>query len=44
MAEIKLYDTNGAVKELTSSSVLLERELQTLIERNKLTSFREKSA
>jgi len=39
MAEIKLYDTNGAVKELTSSSVLLERELQTLIERNMFTFF-----
>ena len=39
MAEIKLYDTNGAVRELTSSSVLLEKELQTLIERNMFTFF-----
>lgn len=39
MAEIKLYDTNGSVKELTSSSVLLEKELQTLIEQNMSTFF-----
>ncbi|MBQ4567646.1 MAG: DUF91 domain-containing protein [Desulfovibrio sp.] len=39
MSEIKLYDTNVSVKELTSSSVLLEKELQILIERNMLTFF-----
>ena len=39
MSEIKLYDTNGPVKELVSSSVLLEKELQTLIERNMVTFF-----
>ena len=39
MSEIKLYDTNGQVTELVSSSVLLERELQTLIENNMSTFF-----
>ncbi|WP_346665310.1 DUF5655 domain-containing protein [uncultured Mailhella sp.] len=39
MSEIKLYDTNGQVTELISSSVLLERELQTLIENNMATFF-----
>ena len=39
MSEIKLYDTNGQVTELVSSSVLLERELQTLIEKNMTTFF-----
>ena len=39
MSEIKLYDTNGQVTELVSSSVLLERDLQTLIENNMATFF-----
>ena len=39
MSEIKLYDTNGQVKELISSSVLLEKELQTLIENNMFIFF-----
>lgn len=39
MSEIKLYDTNGHVTELISSSVLLEKELQTLIENNMVTFF-----
>ena len=39
MSEIKLYDTNGQVTELVSSSVLLERDLQTLIEKNMTTFF-----
>ena len=39
MSEIKLYDTNGQVTELTSSSVLLEKDLQTLIEKNMTTFF-----
>ncbi len=34
MSEIKLFKVNPEVKELTSSEVLLERELQNLIEKN----------
>lgn len=34
MAEIKLFSTNEGVKECTSSEVVLEKELQTLIEQN----------
>lgn len=34
MAEIKLFSLGETVKERTSSEVILERELQTLIERN----------
>ena len=34
MAEIKLFSLNDGVKECTSSEVILEKELQTLIEQN----------
>ena len=34
MAEIKLFSLNEGVKECTSSEVILEKELQTLIEQN----------
>lgn len=34
MADIKLFQLNGQVKELKSQSVALEKSLQTLIERN----------
>jgi predicted transport protein len=34
LAEIKLFSTNEGVKECTSSEVVLEKELQTLIEQN----------
>lgn len=34
MAEIKLFSLDGGVKECTSSEVVLEKELQTLIEQN----------
>lgn len=34
MAEIKLFSINEGVKECTSSEVILEKELQTLIEQN----------
>ena len=34
MAEIKLFSLNEGVKECTSSEVVLEKELQTLIEQN----------
>lgn len=34
MAEIKLYNTQGTVQEMKSSTVALEKELQTLIENN----------
>lgn len=39
MSEIKLFDIKDGVRLLTSSEVLLERELQTLIERNMETFF-----
>lgn len=34
LAEIKLFSLNEGVKECTSSEVVLEKELQTLIEQN----------
>ncbi len=34
MAEIKLFSLNEGIKECTSSEVVLEKELQTLIEQN----------
>ena len=34
MSDIKLFNTNGIVRELNSTEVLLEKELQTLIENN----------
>lgn len=39
MAEIKLFSLNEGVKECTSSEVVLEKELQTLIEQNMETFF-----
>jgi predicted transport protein len=39
MADIKLFRTTGTVAELPASAVMLERELQTLIEKNMLTFF-----
>lgn len=39
MSEIKLFSINGSVKERTSSEVILEKELQTLIERHMETFF-----
>lgn len=39
MAEIKLFSLNEGVKECTSSKVVLEKELQTLIEQNMETFF-----
>ena len=39
MSEIKLFNINGYVKQLISSEVLLEKELQTLIENNMETFF-----
>lgn len=39
MAEIKLFDIKSGVHQLTSSEVLLEREIQNLIERNMETFF-----
>lgn len=39
MSEIRLYDTHDSVKELSASTVLLEKDLQTLIERNMPTFF-----
>ncbi len=34
MSEIKLFEVGASVKELTSSTVVLEKELQTVIENN----------
>ena len=34
MSEIKLFSVNGEVKELSSTPVLLEKQLQSLIEKN----------
>lgn len=34
MSEIKLFSVKGVVKELSSTPVLLEKQLQTLIEKN----------
>ena len=39
MAEIKLFSLCDGVKECSSSEVLLEKELQTLIEQNMETFF-----
>lgn len=39
MAEIKLFSLGGGVKECSSSEVILEKELQTLIEQNMETFF-----
>jgi predicted transport protein len=39
LAEIKLFSLNERVKECTSSEVVLEKELQTLIEQNMETFF-----
>lgn len=39
MSEIKLFDIKDGVRQLVSSEVLLERELQTLIEKNMETLF-----
>lgn len=39
MAEIKLFSLSGEVTELTSSVVILEKELQTLIEQHMETFF-----
>lgn len=39
MSDIKLFSVNGGVKQMVSSEVLLEKELQTLIEHNMETFF-----
>ena len=39
MSEIKLFETKNTVQELISTEVLLERELQSLIEKNMETFF-----
>ncbi len=39
MADIKLFSIHGGVNELPSTSVTLEKELQTLIEQNMQTFF-----
>jgi len=39
MADIKLFSLQGGVNELPSTSVMLERELQTIIEQNMTTFF-----
>lgn len=39
MSEIKLFEIGSAVKERTSSTVLLEKQLQTTIEQNMETFF-----
>lgn len=39
MADIKLYNINGTVTEYQSSTVTLEKELQTVIENNMMTFF-----
>ncbi len=39
MADIKLFNINGAVKEYQSGTVTLEKELQTVIENNMETFF-----
>ena len=38
MADIKLFNINGKVKEYQSGTVTLEKELQTVIENN-MTAF-----
>jgi hypothetical protein len=39
MADIKLFSLQGGVNELPSTSVMLERKLQTIIEQNMTTFF-----
>lgn len=39
MSEIKLFEVGSVVKERTSSTVLLEKQLQTTIEQNMETFF-----
>ena len=39
MADFKLFSIQNGVKELSSSQVALERELQTLLEKNMMTFF-----
>ena len=39
MSDIKLFQIKPQVEELESSSVFLERELQTLLEQNMQTFF-----
>ena len=39
MADIKLFNINGKVKEYQSGNVTLEKELQTVIENNMETFF-----
>lgn len=39
MSEIKLFKIKGDIKQIVSSEVLLEKELQTLIEKNMETFF-----
>lgn len=39
MSEIKLFEIGSDVKERTSSTVLLEKQLQTTIEQNMETFF-----
>ena len=39
MADIKLFNITGKVKELQSGTVTLEKELQNIIEKNMKTFF-----
>lgn len=39
VSEIKLFEIGTVVKERTSSTVLLEKQLQTMIEQNMETFF-----
>ena len=39
MADIKLFKVKSEVTELAASSVMLEKELQTLLEKNMQTFF-----
>ena len=39
MADIKLYDIKGQVKELPSKQVAIEKDLQRLLEENMFTFF-----
>jgi len=39
MADVKLFNINGKVKEYQSGNVTLEKELQTVIENNMETFF-----
>ena len=40
MADIKLFNIKGEVKEYQSGTVTLEKELQTVIEQNIVSFFR----